>query len=90
MAGFEEGFRFIVVNIPLDAMYDVPCSNTVNIIPDCAASVCAYECGNEAGEDRLVNRCPMFFADVLLVAEQVEDEKAGTISAASLRGVSFP
>ena len=43
-AGFEECFYLCFYHLPFCAVYDVPGSDAVDVVSDCAASVGSGEC----------------------------------------------
>ena len=89
MSRFEKCVHFVVVDVPLDSVYGVPGTDAVYVVLDGAASVRAYKSRNETCEDGLVYGCSMFLANVSVITEQVENEKTGSVRAASLRRVGF-
>ena len=62
-------------------MDDVPRPDTVNVVPDGTSSICADEGRDKTGQYSGIDRGSMFFLDIPIIAEDVEDKKAGAVGA---------
>jgi hypothetical protein len=72
---FQKGFHLIFVHAPGDAVEDVPCSHTVEIISYGFACVCTCYGGNEGGGEDLAHWSTLVFWYLLIVAEDMVNEE---------------
>ena len=69
-------------------MDDVPCPDAVNVVPDGAASVCANEGRDETRQYSGIDWGSVSFLDISIVAEDMEDKKAGAVGASCVGCIS--